>query len=47
MLAFEDIYFFKLGLTPCKVEKSLKGMELQKKKRKKIESKLESCLKRT
>ena len=41
------IFFFYLGFTPCKVEKPLRGIELQKKKCKKDYSILEICLERT
>ena len=30
------LFFFKLGFTPCNAEQPLQGMELQKKKQKKI-----------
>ena len=28
-----EIFFFKLGFTPCKAEQPLRGMELQEKKK--------------
>ena len=31
-------YFFELGFTPCKFEQPLQGIELQKKKHKKIKA---------
>ena len=34
----KHIFFKKLGLTPCKAEQLLQGMELQKKKHKKIKA---------
>ena len=33
---FIIIIIFKIGFTPCKAEQPLQGMELQKKKHKKI-----------